>query len=144
MASFGQSVGNIVRALRSYATSPRRSSMQPRERGFQLLTRNLSAAQREQYASHDYFDVIGGDTGRRYRIRHGCLMNVERLDQKGRRIQCLCFTPIGRLPIGDSMLAQKIALELFESDVLIVANRTLAWDAILAEEVRIARRSRRW
>ena len=42
------------------------------------------------------------------------------------------------------MLAQKIALELFESDALRVANRTPVWGAILAEEMRIARRSHRW
>ena len=28
----------------------------------QLLVRNLSPAQRKQFARHDYFDVIGGDT----------------------------------------------------------------------------------
>ena len=27
----------------------------------QLLVRNLSPAQRQQFARHDYFDVIGGD-----------------------------------------------------------------------------------
>jgi hypothetical protein len=144
MASFRQSLRDLLRPLRSFAASPRQPSAHPRERGFALLTSHLTLAQRKQYASHGYFEVIGGDTGQRYRIRHGCLMNVERLDQNGRRIQCLCFTPRGRLPIGDSMLAQKIALELFETDALGVANRTLAWDAILAEEVRMARRSRRW
>jgi hypothetical protein len=142
MASFRQSLRELLRLLRS--ASPRRRSAHQRERGFELLTHNLSPAQRKQYALHGYFDVIGGDTGRRYRIRHGCLMNVERLDQSGRRIQSLCFTPIGRLPVGDIMLAQKIALELFESDAVRIANRTLAWDPILAEEMRIARRSRRW
>jgi hypothetical protein len=110
----------------------------------QLLTRNLSLAQRKQYAMHGYFDVIGGDTGKRYRIRHGTLMNIEQLDQNNRRVQLLCFTPRGRLPVGDIMLAQKIALELFETDVLRVANRSPAWDPILAEEMRIVWRSRRW
>jgi hypothetical protein len=100
--------------------------------------------QREQYALHGYFDVTGGDTGKRFRIRHGCLMNVEQLDQNGRRIRLLCFTPIGRLPVGDIMVAQKFALELFESETLRVANRTPAWDPILAEEMRIVWRSRRW
>ncbi len=106
----------------------------------QLLTRNLSLAQRNQYAMHGYFDVIGGDTGKRYRIRHGCLMNIEQLDQNNRRVQLLCFTPRGRLPVGDIMLAQKIALELFETDVLRVANRSPAWD--YEEDAQATRRYR--
>jgi hypothetical protein len=139
MASFRQSLRELLRSFSAIDPSTERST-----RGMQLLTRNLSLAQRKQYAMHGYFDVTGSDTGKRYRIRHGCLMNVEQLDPKGRRIQLLCFTPIGRLPVGDIMLAQKIALELFESDALRVANRTPVWDVILAEEMRIARRSRRW
>ena len=58
--------------------------------------------------------MIGGDTGKRYRIHHGYQMNVEQLDQNGRRTRLLCFMPRGGLPVGDIMLAQKIALELFE------------------------------
>ena len=139
MASFRQSLRELLRSFSAIDPSTERST-----RGMQLLTRNLSLAQRKQYAMHGYFDVTGSDTGKRYRIRHGCLMNVEQLDPKGRCIQLLCFTPIGRLPVGDIMLAQKIALELFESDALRVANRTPVWDVILAEEMRIARRSRRW
>jgi hypothetical protein len=34
----------------------------------------------------------------------------------------LCFLPIGDLPIGDVMLAQKIALETSESSALTVAG----------------------
>jgi hypothetical protein len=35
----------------------------------------------------------------------------------------LCFMPIGALPIGDVMLAQKIALETCEREVRAVARR---------------------
>jgi len=34
-------------------------------RAIQLLTQNLSPAQREQYGTRRYFEVIGGDTGKR-------------------------------------------------------------------------------
>jgi len=34
----------------------------------------------------------------------------------------LCFMPEGDLVVGDMMLAQKLALELFESEALKVAN----------------------
>src|SRR5882672_10887112 len=108
MTRLRQGLRDLLRSLRAFAAPPQRSSANPRERGFLLLTRNLTPAQRKQYALYDYFDVIGGDTGKRYRIRHGCLMNVEQLDQKGRRAQLLCFAPTGgRLPVGDIMLAQK-------------------------------------
>jgi len=81
-----------------------------------LLTDNLSPAQRDQLEVFNYFDVVGGDTGTRYRIRFGNLMNVEQLDARGKRIRLLCFAPEGRLPVADTMLAQKIALELFETE----------------------------
>jgi hypothetical protein len=80
--------------------------------------------------------------GSAYRIHHGHQMNVEQLDQDGRRNRLLCFTPRGGLPVGDIMLAQKIALELFEADAISVANRSLAWDHI-EEEMRLRRRFRR-
>ena len=93
------------------------------ERGLRLLKENLNEAQLEQYQRHQYFDVIGGQTGRRYRIRYGRSMNIDQLDKRGRRICGWCFFPEGRLVAGDVMLAQKLALELFESDTIEVANR---------------------
>lgn len=50
-------------------------------------------------------------------------MNVEELDKNGRRVCLLCFVPGGRLVVGDVMLAQKLALELFELQALTVANK---------------------
>jgi hypothetical protein len=135
MASFRQSLRELLRLLRS--ASPRRPSAHPRERGFQLLTRNLSPAQREQYEMRGYFEVIGGDTGQRYRIRQGHQMNVEQLDKNGIQTGRLCFMPRGHLPVGDVMLAQKLALELFESDALRTAHRTPAWDYLLEEDMRL-------
>lgn len=89
-------------------------------RSFRLLINNLSDAQRHQLDQHNYFDVVGSRAC--YRIRHGHMMNVERIDKNGRRLVRLCFAPRGRLPVGDIMLAQKIALELFEADAINVAN----------------------
>ena len=96
------------------------------ERGEWLLLATLSLAQREQYRLNRYFDVIGGETGKRYRIRHGHQMNVEELDRKGRRVALLCFLPKGPMPLGDILLAQKLALELFEGDALRVAYQSPA------------------
>jgi hypothetical protein len=94
-----------------------------RERGMRLLMRNLTPRQRRQYNQYGHFDVIGGKTGRSYRIRHGRVMNIDQLDRKGRRVCGWCFYPRGRLVTGDVMLAQKLALELFEADALATANR---------------------
>jgi hypothetical protein len=92
-----------------------------------LLTDNLSPLEREQLKLFNYFDVIGGDTGTRYRIHFGNLMNVEVRDDRRRRLRMLCFLPIGHLPVGDTMLAQKIALELFETEAVQIANGQAAW-----------------
>jgi len=91
-------------------------------RGLELLVEHLSPAQRAQYDRFNYFDVIGGNTGRRYRIRHGQVMNVEVLDNAGHRMCALCFMPKGQLPVGDVMLAQKLALESFEAEAIKVAQ----------------------
>jgi hypothetical protein len=92
-------------------------------RSLQLLRQWLSPAQRTQFAEKTYFDVVGGDTGRQYRIYAGTATNVCEIDEKGRPKLGLCFLPIGDLPIGDVMLAQKIALESSESRALAVARR---------------------
>jgi hypothetical protein len=78
----------------------------------------------QQYSSYKYFEVIGSDTGKRYRIRHGRMMNVDELDSVGNKVCEWCFLPEGGLAAGDVRLAQKIALETFESQALAVANRS--------------------
>src|SRR2546423_7207879 len=88
-----------------------RRRRQPAERGRALLERWLSPAQLEQYRRDRHFDVIGSDSGRRYRVRQGRQMNIDELDDCGKPTAVWCFLPQGRLPTGDVMLAQKIALE---------------------------------
>jgi hypothetical protein len=51
-------------------------------------------------------------------------MNVDELDTVGDTVCEWCFLPEGKLAAGDVMLAQKIALEMFESPALAVANRS--------------------
>jgi len=86
-----------------------------------LLLENLSASQRHDYEAHGYFYVIGGKTGWRYRVHDRHLLNVVQLGPKGQRVARLCFFPKGDLPAGDVLLAQKLALELFETEALRVA-----------------------
>lgn len=95
----------------------------PEGRSLRLLREWLSPVQRAQFAKKGYFEVVGGDTGKQYRIYPGTMSNVCEIDEKGRPRLGLCFLTMGELPIGDVMLAQKIALENCESRVLEVARR---------------------
>lgn len=105
------------------APPPQRPSPESEARGLALLKEWLSPEQRASYEQHQYFEVRGGETGERYRIRHGTQMNIEQLDKDGRRVCGWCFLPEGGLVAGDVMLAQKIALETNEKAALKVANK---------------------
>jgi hypothetical protein len=94
----------------------------PEGRSLRLLRQWLSPGQRTQFAKESYFEVVGSDTGKRYRIYAGAETNVCELDESGRPMLRLCFLPMGELPIGDVMLSQKIALESSESRALAVAR----------------------
>jgi hypothetical protein len=96
---------------------------EPEVRGLALLREWLSPEQRAQYDIHNYFDVIGCHTGKRYRIWHGTSANIAELDSAGRPLGGWCFIPRIDLVAGDVMLAQKIALETDESAALNVAKR---------------------
>jgi len=93
------------------------------KKGLALLKEWLSPAQREQYEKHKHFEVIGGATGKRYRIKHGRQQNIEELDKNGNPKCGWCFLPEGGLVAGDVMLAQKIALETNEKAALKIANQ---------------------
>ena len=95
----------------------------PEARSVRLLRDWLSPSQRAQFAAMGYFDVVGEQSGRRYRIFSGTSLNVCELDDRG-RVRCgWCFVPVGDLPTGDVMLAQKLALETSETSALAVARQ---------------------
>jgi hypothetical protein len=127
MSVFRQGLRDLMRLLIDAEVSQRRAAEKSaHERATQLLKQNLTPDQLKQFERSGHFEVIGGDTARRYRIRRGHQMNVELLDKNGRRYCCLCFRPVGTLATADVMLAQKIALELFEAEALGVANKVPA------------------
>ena len=103
-------------------TDTRPPSRQAQEKSLALLRRWLSPEQAAQYNSKEQFDVIGSDTGTRYRIRHGHMTSIDQLDSAGDEVCAWRFVPEGNLAAGDCMLAQKIALERFESGALAIAN----------------------
>ena len=125
----------LVRAVRKPLRTPkffawlrheRRALKQADMRALELLKSNLSPDQLESYRKFGHFHVVGGETGARYRIRRGHQMNVDCLDDKGRPVAHLCFLPAGRIPLADVMLAQKLALELNETETVASANVTTA------------------
>ena len=95
-------------------------------RGRRLLRDWLSPHQRAQFDDKDYFEVVGCDSQKRYRIHnrmtYGETPNVYEIDDSGQSKVAWCFLPAGRLVAGDIMLAQKIALETDEHNALAVAN----------------------
>lgn len=93
------------------------------EKGRNILLENLTARQRTDYEKHNHFHVTGGESGKTYRIKHGRQMNIAELDKSGTRVCGWCFLPQGGLVAGDVMLAQKVALELYEGEALKIANR---------------------
>jgi hypothetical protein len=95
------------------------------QRANTLLKEWLSPEQLAQFESRGHFEVQGSNSGKFYRIRREWNMNIDELNSRGSRAAVWCFGPAGRLPLGDHMLAQKIALETDEQAALAVANR--AW-----------------
>ena len=93
------------------------------KRGLELLKANLTPNQLNQFLTYRRFDVVGGVSGRTYRIRFAGAMNVEELDEEGQCVRRLCFFPEGQLVEGDVVLAQKVALEAFEAEALAIANK---------------------
>jgi hypothetical protein len=104
------------------------SCTEAERRGVRLLKEWLSPEQLAQYEIHRYFEVIGRQSGKRYRIRYGTATNIHELDRAGRPEAGWCFVPSESLVAGDVMLAQKIALETDEVSALAVARRfTPVW-----------------
>lgn len=99
-----------------------RKSQEAADRGMKLLRSWLDPKQSEQYAKEGHFDVIGSE-GTRYRITNGVAGNVHEYDRHGKQTKSWCFQPVGCLCMGDTMLAQKIALETDEKAAIRVANR---------------------
>jgi hypothetical protein len=115
---------SILRLLRMFWEWLREAgpTREPERRSLKLMREWLSPAQREQFDTRGYFDVVGSHTGRRYRIWLGTATNINELDGMGRTAARWCFVPGECLPVGDVMLAQKIALENDEQSALAVAR----------------------
>jgi hypothetical protein len=115
--------------LAELRTRPRRGHIasqrsKPEQKADALLKEWLSPEQRATLESYGHFEVRGSQTGKCYRIRRGRSMNIDEVSQEGDLGRVWCFGPVGHLPLGDVMLAQKLALEIDEQATLAVANRS--------------------
>jgi hypothetical protein len=111
----------LAALLCEYPRRPR-SRTKADVRALALLRSWLTPEQNQQWAERGEFEVVGCDTGTRYRITCGAVMNVYQLDEVGRPVTQWCFAPEGDLATGDVLLAQKIALETMEREALGLAN----------------------
>jgi hypothetical protein len=111
----------LATLLSRYPRRPRPRT-EAHQRALALLRSWLTPEQDEQWSARGDFDVIGSDTGTRYRITPRAIMNVQQLDEDGRPVARWCFAPEGYFATGDVLLAQKIALETMELKALAIAN----------------------
>jgi len=119
----GASLAQYIREVQAARERYRARFATREERGVNLLREWLSPEQRAQFDTKRYFDVIGCDSGKRYRIHFGETTNVHEIGDDDLPSVGWCFMPVGSLVAGDVMLAQKIALETYEYGALAVANR---------------------
>jgi len=93
------------------------------ERAEALLLAHLTPDQRETLERMRHF-VVQSERGRVYHLRRGRLANVDEMD-KDRVVAQYCIHPsICNIPEADSLLAQKLMLEMNEEQFLRIANRT--------------------
>lgn len=98
-----------------------------RKKAEALLQESLDLKQREQFDKTRWFYVIG-QSGKRYRIRHGWIGNIDEIGEKDMVVAGYCIHPQIQVPIEDSMLIQKLMLEGDEQRFLEIANKTLHRD----------------
>ena len=109
---------------RAAREAERKKKAEAAERAMTLLRSCLSDQQNRDLRDHGHF-FVDADSGRRYRISKGTHGNVKVVNkQTGQWIESLCIQPRD-VPVGDSMLAQKLMIEAAEEVFRSYANITL-------------------
>ncbi len=94
---------------------------QAEEKALQLLLDNLKENQIEIFKKTGCF-VVMGQSGKKYKINKGRVRNVEELREDGTPERRMCFHPELQVPDYDTMLSQKLMLELNEHEARRIAN----------------------
>lgn len=92
------------------------------KRAEELLLASITKRQKAQYRKFAWFTVRGA-SGAQYRIRKGRIGNVDVVEPSGAIVGRLCAHPRDGVPDCDTMLAQKLMLEVDDAAFLRVANR---------------------
>lgn len=92
-------------------------------RAMELLKSCMTQEQWESLCAVGFF-YVKAKSGRKYRIDRGTHGNVKVVDKDNKVIERLCIQP-GGVPVGDSMLAQKLLIETAEDVFRRHANITL-------------------
>lgn len=97
-------------------------------RARELLLSYLSDDQRRTFEEHGWFVVLGGRSGRRYRISGASYAgNVALLHHDNDNVEArFCGHCDPSIPLGDQLLAQKVMLEVDEPAYIALANRRAA------------------
>ena len=117
------SLGELSETMTQRHIQPSSFYLKARTQSVALLREWLNPQQLEQYDLTGTFTVFGEATGTCYLINGNMTMfNVAALDDDCVELCRLCFVPKGGLPIGDLLLAQKLALENDERSAFVAAN----------------------
>jgi hypothetical protein len=117
-------------------TDGRNTDLASRVGAWDLLKSNPTAEQANELHRTRAFQVIGGATGRRYRIRHAFAFNIDLLSEQSQHVVPFCFRPRDNFAVGEIMLAQKNALEVFELEALKIAICLRPWECPLVHTAR--------
>lgn len=104
------------------AEEARRQREEANERAMALLRSVLNDGQRRDLERHDYF-FVRGQSGRLYRIGKGRQGNVKVVDPVTKQwTESLCIHQRDMVPVGDTMLMQKLMIETAEAHFRAYAN----------------------
>lgn len=103
---------------------PPRRPPAARQRARDLLISMLTPDQRKEFDDSQAFTLLA-QSGKRYRITHGIIANIEALSRKGVVTHRLCAHPhnASELPVEDTLIAQLLHLRADEAGFLRGANR---------------------
>lgn len=94
------------------------------ERAQELLLAHLTPEQRSTFKKNGWFVVVGGRSGKRYRIaaNDNLAANIYVLDGEAVSHRLCAHCDLKTVPLADHLLAQKITLETAEDEFLSRAN----------------------
>ncbi len=114
-------------------TKPERAKDAAKTKALELLCDHLDKAQIASLVRDNHFLVKGGATGKLYRVDVGYARNVRRIGIDGKAVTSYCAHPANgyEMPDCDSMLMQKLMLEISEDEFLKIANAHSATAEVL-------------